>query len=50
MGFEAISPLRIATDADRMLGSQTLPQSVSICFENKFSRIDLEKTDSEAAT
>jgi hypothetical protein len=35
MGFEAISLLRIATDAARLLGRQTLPQSVSICFENK---------------
>jgi hypothetical protein len=35
MRFEAISLLRIATEADRLLGMQTLPQSVSICFENK---------------
>jgi hypothetical protein len=35
MGFEPISLLRIATDAARLLGRQTLPQSVSICFENK---------------
>jgi hypothetical protein len=35
MGLEAISLLRIATDADRLLGRLTLPQNVSICFENK---------------
>jgi hypothetical protein len=34
-GFEAISLLRIATEAARLLGRQTLPQSVSICFEKQ---------------
>jgi hypothetical protein len=34
---------------DRLLRRQTLPQCVSICFEDKFSRIDLEKSDNESA-